>query len=371
MKKLLVLVLAAVMTLALSVPAFAAYEGEGGVYTFPTTYSENEYAGQIIKFLDEKLQELSDGKISLDIYWGGTVMASGEEIEAIGSGMFDMTLIGQSNYTAELSLLNFPSQVSTGYADSVKLMDTIAFENEKTAPYVQAEIEENNLKMLGSLPGGSNSFITKTEYTSLDEMKGITLGIGMNQSAMEALGFTVVSMMPWDYYDQLSRGVAEAGYMSTTALVSMGLQEVTPFFLADGTYTAGNFITINLDRWNEMSEEDQAVFVEASKAAQEYAIEIAGTMDEEVSEEIEAAGGKLQSLGEEDGAKVLEAFFETGVADAKGYAIAADTVEAMDIIIAEVAAMNGFEVPDVEATVAQTGDSDGESADGESADLEG
>ena len=155
---------------------------------------------------------------------------TGEELDFVGQGGVDMTLIGQSQYTNVLSLLNFPSQVLGGYEDSVALIDDIAFHNEATKDAVQAEIEANNVVMLGSMPGGSNSFITKNEYKTLDEMKGIKMGIGMNQTAMEMLGFNVVAMMPWDYYDSLSRSVADAGYMSTSALVSMSLQEVTPYF---------------------------------------------------------------------------------------------------------------------------------------------
>ena len=154
-------------------------------FTVTTTYSENEFAGQAIQELDKQLQELSGGKLALDVYYGGTMAGTGEELTFVGEGGVDMTLIGQSQYANVLSLLNFPSQVLTGYADSVKLMDDIAFNNEATKDAVQAEIEANNVVMLGSLPGGSNSFITKKEYTTLADMKGIKLGVGMNQTAME------------------------------------------------------------------------------------------------------------------------------------------------------------------------------------------
>ncbi|MBQ9032325.1 MAG: TRAP transporter substrate-binding protein DctP [Parasporobacterium sp.] len=345
-KRLLAIVLTLVMvcSMAFAVSAQEAIAPQSLVLT--TTYSENEFAGQFISFLKDKLAELSDGAISVEIYWGGTYAAMGEELAFVGAGGADMSVIGQSMYTDKLSLLNFPSQVLTGFEDSINLMDTIAFRNEKTAPLVQEEIEKSNIHMLGSMPGGSNSFITKREYTSLADMKGLKLGIGMNQTAMEALGFNVVAMMPWDYYDQLSRGVAEVGYMSSAALVSMSLQEVMPYFLKDGTYTAGNFITINLDKWNSFDDATKAVFEEAVKATQEFACETAGTMDDGVKEAVETAGGALNMLGEEDAALVQKAFFETGVADARIFAGAAGTGDAMEVVLQEVAAMLGMELPE-------------------------
>lgn len=108
-------------------------------------------------------------------------------------------------------IFNFPSQVLTGFADSIALLDTIAFENEATAPLVQAEIEKNGVHMIGSMPGGSNAFITKTEYTSLDDMKGLKLGIGMNQSAMEIILAEVAKMINLDVPEYAESEMAAGG----------------------------------------------------------------------------------------------------------------------------------------------------------------
>ncbi|MCF0229825.1 MAG: TRAP transporter substrate-binding protein DctP [Parasporobacterium sp.] len=373
MKKTVIsLAAAAVLTASMTATAFAGEAIAPDTFTLTTTFSENEYCGEILTHLNEELQTLSDGALSLDIYWGGTVAGAGEELAFVGEGGLDMTVIGQSQYTSVLPLLNFPSQVITSYEDSINLIDSIAFTNEKTKDFVQAEIESNNVHMIGSMPGGTNAFITKTEYKSIDEMKGLKLGIGMNQSAMESLGFNVVTMMPWDYYDQLSRGVADAGYMSISALISMSLQEVTPFFLADGTYTAGNIITMNLDRWNALSDAAKAVFEQAVANTQKYACEIAVNMDADAETKIIEAGGALNKLGAEDAARVQQAFFTTGTGDARGYALSAGKTDEMEVILAEVAAYIGLDVPDTAATVAaDAGDSEGgESAEGESADGE-
>lgn len=322
-----------------------ALSGAETVLKLTTTFSQNEYAGQLIEYLKGQIEELSGGKMSLKIAYGGTEVGMGEELDFVGAGAYDMTVIGQSQYTDKLSLLNFPSQTLGGYEDAVGLIDTIAFKNETTAPLVQAEIEKNGVHMIGSLPGGSNAFITKTEYTSLDQMKGLKMGIGMNQTAMEKLGFNVVTMMPWDYYDQLSRGIADAGYMSAGALVSMSLQEVMPYFLMDGTFTAGNLITINLDKWNSLDADSQKVLEDAVAATQEYSYQLAADLDTDVVTAVESKGGKVNTLGEADAKTVQQVFFETGVADARGYAANAGTTEDMEVVLAAVADYVGLSLP--------------------------
>lgn len=345
-KKLVAFGLTAALCVGLAGSAFAGEAAAPQNLTLTTTFSQNEYAGQLITHFLEKVDELSDGAIQIDVFWGGTAAATGEELSFVGGGSFDMTVIGQSMYTDVLTLMNFPSQVLGGYEDSVNLIDYICFDNEETAPLIGAEIEAQNVHMLGALPGGSNAFITKTEYTSLDEMQGLKLGIGMNQSAMEELGFNVVSMMPWDYYDQLSRGMADAGYMSVSALVSMSLQEVMPFFLKDGTYTAGNLITINLDKWNSFDDASKAIFEEAMEDTQAFSYTIASSMDDESVAAIEEAGGALNILGEEDAAKVQKAFFTTGVADSRMFAQNSGKSEEMETILQTVADYIGLALPE-------------------------
>lgn len=349
-KKLLTLGLTAALCTGIAAQGLAGEAAPAEIapqnLTLITTYSQNEYAGQLITHLQEKLDELSNGAIQMEVYWGGTVAAVKEQLSFVSTGSMDMTILGQSTYTDVLSLMNFPSQVLGGYEDSVNLIDYICFDNEETAPLVEAEIEKQNVHMIGSLPAGSNAFITKTEYGSLDEMKGLKLGIGVHQSAMESLGFNVVTMMPWDYYDQLSRGMADAGYMSVSALVSLKLQEVMPYFYKDGTYTAGNLVTINLDRWNSFDDATRALFEEAVEDTQAYAFETVGSMDDEAVTAIEAVGGSLNTLSEEDGARVQKAFFAAGVEDARAYAANAGTVDEMEIVLQAVAEYVGLELPE-------------------------
>ncbi len=316
-------------------------QAEAMSLTFTTTYNQTETAGLMIQHFVDQLNELSDGAISVDVYWGGTLSQTGEELDFVGSGAADMTLIGQATYADKLALLNFPSQVLGGYEEACDLMDTIAFDNADTSALVSAQVEGNNVKMLTSLAAGSNAFVAKEAYTSLADMAGKKLGVGMQQSAFESLGFNVVTVMPWDYYDNLSRGIADIGYMSTSGLVSMKIQEVTPYFMADGTYTAGNFITINLDKWNAMSDANKEIFQKAADNTQAYSIELLSNADKEAGETIAAAGGSLITLPEADCKKIQEALFDISLTDARANASNAGCGDDMETILKVVAEKTG------------------------------
>lgn len=313
--------------------------------TLTTAYSETEMAGQVISHFIEYLNQKSNGAVQIEVYWGGTLASNTEELNFAGTGAADMTVVNQSAYTDVLSLMNFPSQVSGGYQAAVDFMDNIIFENEATAPLIRAQIEAQNVKMLGSVATGSNTFVSKEEAGSLADLTGRKLGVGMNQSAFEALGFSgVVTVMPWDYYDNLSRGIADVGYMSASALVSMSVQEVTPYFLMDGTYVAGNFMTINLDKWNSMSDAQKALFEEAMEDTAAYSVELAQQLDEDAEAIIEAAGGKVSILSKEDTKAVQEALFNTSVTDCRSFAQAAGCGEDMETVLSAVSEYLGIEM---------------------------
>ena len=311
--------------------------------TFTTTYSEADTAGELLNYFVSYIEDASNGSITFEIYWGGTYAADGEELSFVGSGAVDMTMIGQSSYTDVLSLLNFPSQAGS-YEEAIELMDYITFEDETTSPLILAQIEAQNVKMLGSTVSGSNGFCFSSEYDSLAEMAQNVLGVGMNIAAFEACGFSVTSTMPWDYYDSLSRGVVDCGYLTISSLLSMSIEEVCPYFYLDGTYTAGNFFTINLDVWNAMSEDTQALFEEATDATQEFSIELCYSDDEESAETIEAAGGSLNELSDEDKETIRTAFFQTGVEDARSYASDAGCTDEMETVLSVVSEQVGIDL---------------------------
>ena len=311
---------------------------EAVALTLTTTFSETEFAGQVVTYFKQYLEENSGGNVTLDVYWGGTLANSSEELSFVSAGAADMSLLNQSNYTDVLPLLNFPSQIygDEGFQGSVDIFEYVMKENEETKALIDAQNEAQNVYMLGAMPAGTNCFVSKTPCTTLADLTKLKLGAGINLSAFESLGFNVVSIMPQDYYDSLSRGIVDTGYMPISVFVSMSMQEVTPYFVCDGSYTAGNFFTINLDKWNSLSADTQQLLEDAMDATQKYSVDLSISATEDATATIEAAGGSVVYLSDEDQTAIRDALFTTSVSDAKSYAQTADCVEEMNTVLSAV-----------------------------------
>lgn len=312
-------------------PAGPAYDSVK--LMFATTYNEMETSGQAITYFTDYITEKSNGAITFDIKWGGTVANTGEELSFLQAGAFDMSVLGQSQYSAVFPLLNFPGQTDDSQEKCVDYFNYIVYENEATASLIQAQIEAQGVKMLGFMGNGGNAFAAKKELSTLDELNDYKLGVGMNHSAFESLGFVVQALMPWDAYDSLSKGVVDVAYMSTAPMIALKWHEVAPYFVSVNEYSAGNYITISLDRWNSFNADTQALFQEAMKATTDYSVQL---MDEEmasVEDTLTAAGGKMLSLNEADTQALFEALWNVAITDCRALAQSGNCVTEMETVL--------------------------------------
>ena len=326
MKKILAIVLALVMVFALAACGGNQTGNNGGntgtgydnvQLMFSTTFNEMETSGQAIKYFCDYITEKSEGAITFDIKWGGTLAGTGEELSFLQAGAFDMSVLGQSQYSDVFALLNFPGQTDGSQQKCVDYFNYIVYENEETANLINAQVEAQGVKMLGFMANGGNAFCFKKDITSFADMAGLKIGVAMNQAAFESLGFSIYNMFPWDGYEALSKGMADCSYMAMGPMTMLSWHEVAPYFVNANEYTAGNYFTISLDRWNSFTADTKALFEEAMKATTAYSIELANEQMAGVEAALTAVGGKLSSLSEADTAALYELLWTLAVGDAR------------------------------------------------------
>ena len=300
---------------------------------FSTTYNEMESSGQAITYFTNYITEKSGGAITFDIKWGGTLAGTGEELSFLQAGAFDMSVLGQSQYSDVFALLNFPGQTNESQQKCVDYFNHIVYENPETSALINAQVEAQGVKVLGFMANGGNAFCFKQDITSFSEMAGLKLGVAMNQAAFESLGFSIYNMFPWDGYEALSKGMADASYMSMGPMIMLSWHEVAPYFVNVNEYTAGNYFTISLDKWNSFSADTQALFEEAMDATTAYSIQLVAEQLAGVEAALTAAGGKLSSLSEADTQALYEKLWTLAVGDARMLAQNGNCVTEMETVL--------------------------------------
>ncbi len=312
---------------------------------FSTVYNETETGGQIIKHFQDYISELTGGAIEMNIFWGGTLFSDAEALDGVNSGAVNMTALGHMPHLATLNYLAFPGFAPGGSQAALDYFDTLMFEDPETSALIQQEAADNGIIYLNVLAGGANAFCTTYEFTDLDSMISGSKSFGnMDAAIFEKLGFQVTSVGPGDCYDALQRGLIDSTQMGLAPMVSMGWEEVASYWALDGTYTAGNMFTANLDWWNSLTDAQRQAIQQACDEVEEYS---AGIYDDSIASDCatieEKTGNKMVEFSDADIDRVWAATFDAKADSAMETAKANGKEEGMTKILEKAAEITGYD----------------------------
>ncbi len=312
---------------------------------FSTIYNETETGGQIIKHFEEYISNLTGGAITMNIFWGGTLFSDAEALDGVNSGAVNMTALGHMPHLATLNYLAFPGFAPGGTKAALDYFDTLMFKDPETSALIQQEAADNGIIYLNVLAGGANAFCTTYEFTDLDSMISGSKSFGnMDAAIFEKLGFQVTSVGPGDCYDALQRGLIDSTQMGLAPMVSMGWEEVASYWALDGTYTAGNMFTANLEWWNGLTDAQRQAIQQACDEVEEYS---AGIYDESIASDCatieEKTGNKMVEFSDADVERVWAATFDAKADAAMQTAEANGKAEGMTKILEKAAEITGYD----------------------------
>ena len=348
MKKYLRIVsflLMAAMVLSLS--AFAAEEDPQVNIVMSTSKNQTETAGIMLDYFCDYVEEKSGGSITFSRNYGGVIASTGEEFDYVSGGAIDLTCLQASSFGSQIPLFQFPSSPNGSSENAVAYGEYLLYENEETSALIAQEAEENNIKYLGFLAGGASVIVSTFEVDELSDFFSVKFGTGVDIPAYEAIGFNCVTMMPPDGYESLERGVVDCTVMSFVPTVQMKWYEVAPYYYYVGTYAIGNPITLNLDVWNSLSENQQAILTEAGLATTAYSLEYINGVEADCVKEIEDAGGSVNNLSDEDLAYYFGIKYSAMVQDAYNRAKEMGCEDDMAVILQAAADFLDVDVSDV------------------------
>ena len=312
---------------------------------FSTVYNETETGGQIIKHFEEYISNLTGGAITMNIFWGGTLFSDAEALDGVNSGAVNMTALGHMPHLATLNYLAFPGFAPGGTQAALDYFDTLMFKDPETSALIQQEAADNGIIYLNVLAGGANAFCTTYEFTDLDSMISGSKSFGnMDAAIFEKLGFQVTSVGPGDCYDALQRGLIDSTQMGLAPMVSMGWEEVASYWALDGTYTAGNMFTANLEWWNGLTDAQRQAIQQACDEVEEYS---AGIYDDSIASDCatieEKTGNKMVEFSDADVERVWAATFDAKADAAMQTAEANGKAEGMTKILEKAAEITGYD----------------------------
>lgn len=290
MKKLTVML---VLILALCVSASAMAET---VLQLGTTVNEQDSFQVAAEKFAELVAERTNGEYKIEIYPNGTLGGESEMLDSMSMGMLDMGIITSGpfvNFSEDMGVLDMPFLFASN-EEAYKILDG------EIGKELLATLEDAGLKGLAYAERGFRNVTNSVRpVTSAADLAGLKLRVMENEvytATFKALGVNAVPMAWSEALTAMQQGTIEGEENPINVIYSYGLWDYGQKYVTlDRHSYATAIITMSLDKFNELDEATQQIFVEAAQEAAEY--ERAWVADQEA--------GQLETI-KSNGVEVVE-----------------------------------------------------------------
>lgn len=291
MKKLLALVL--VLMMALGATAALAEEQQVTL-TYAEVNPEDSLMGKTANAFKEKVEELTNGSITVNIQFSGVMGAEGDVLDTMigGGGTIDLARV------ATFSLTSYGAQRTSLLSVPYTFEGREHFWNFAASDMGAELLNEPSevglgVKGLFYVEEGFRHFFFKNQVTGLEDLKGMKLRVSTDPTMtgmVEGLGAnpTVVSFT--ELYTSLSSGVVDGAEQPIVNYQSNAFNEVAPCMILDAHTLGCAEVIITEVAWNKLSEAQQAAVVEAGKYASEFNAGLSESIEEECKAQLIEGG---------------------------------------------------------------------------------
>jgi len=211
---------------------------------------------QLVQPLAKEIDKATNGQVKIISYPGETLLKAADTYDGVVKGIADIG-ISCFSYTRG----RFP-------ISEVFELPGVTYNNSKSASKVAWEgikqlnpKEVQDTKLLMVITTGPGDLFTKAPVRNLDDIKGMEIrATGLSAATLKALGATPVAMPQSEAYESLSKGVVKGNLGPIEVLQGWKQAEVTKYLTKTPfLYNTLFFVTMNLDKWNSLSPENQKI----------------------------------------------------------------------------------------------------------------
>ena len=279
---------AALIAGAISVPAYA----EDVINAVHFTPTQVGFAQSFLRFVD-KVNEMGEGVVRIDVRGGPEVIPNTQLGAAQQSGLIDMI-----NNPAGLYLEIVPEGDAFSAAT---ITPWEARENGGWELIDQIYQDKGNAKLIAWVDTGVGFHIWSVEEPQLaDDGMLVFDDLVLRASPLykqffDSIGAQAVVMPMGDTYTALERGMINGLAYPSIGYKAFGWDKFTRYRVDPAFFGMDVLISMNLDAWNDLSDESKAIL---DQAAQEF--------EREASEAIMKEDQDTRTLMEEEGMEVVE-----------------------------------------------------------------
>jgi len=270
----------------------------GGDETFTLTYvsylGENTPIGLASQWWADEVAERSDGRISVEMYFGAALLPPDEVYAALVDGRVDVAVTAPVYYPeaspyTEVGMLPFQTKNA---AASSAAMNQLAAES----PELDDEWAARGLRTLTYIAPAPHVLGTQIPLESWKDLAGLNIrALGQTAMVLEGAGAQAVAVPIGELYESLQRGIVDGyGHIWFDLAASLRLVEQAQYLTDDGIGVYGmSHLLTSTALWEELPADLQAVVGEVSDEFAVTVSEFNVDTDIQACEVIQEAGTEL------------------------------------------------------------------------------
>ncbi|MFD1413345.1 TRAP transporter substrate-binding protein [Oceanobacillus jeddahense] len=275
----------------------AGDDSETEVLRVAFNQNENHPQYKALESFGEKFNELTDGQYELEVSPNELLGGQRETVELVQSGTIDMAVVGGSlmeNFNQDFVVFNLPYVF-----DSIEHQMQVINDQEIVSGLYRS-VEDEGMIIAGGFHGGVRNVYNNQQpvYTpgDMNSLKIRVMESDTNVQMMELMGGIGTPMGQGEVYTAIQSGVLEGGENNELIYNELAHFEVAPYYSLTQHLMVPDYLIINSDRFNGMSDEYQEIFMEELSAAIDLEVELFDTEVQEAMEAAENAGAEFNEV---------------------------------------------------------------------------
>ncbi|MCG7600441.1 TRAP transporter substrate-binding protein [Halomonas sp. McH1-25] len=250
-------------TLTAAVLGALAFNAQAAEYewTFQTSETSGEPQFEMKKEWAENVEQMSGGRIAIEILPVGAVVQANQTLQAVKSGILQGHLTDPSYFTGQNPAFGMIGNLVGAWSDPYDFLDYM--NNAGGEELYNKLVEPYGLHLIGAAATGLESLPSTKPVRSVEDMQGLKLRApeGMVYNIFEKAGATPVNLPGSEVYTGLEKGVIDAAdYTVFATNQAQGLHDFAPYPLYPGFHSLPMVaVSINNEIWQGLPDDLKAI----------------------------------------------------------------------------------------------------------------
>ena len=248
---------------------------------------------EAVKYFGELVKDRTQGRYSVEVYHSAQLGQEADTIEQVRSGVIDLNRVSMAPWNSLVPLTMIPSlpYLFTSPDHARKVMAG------EIGDEVAKGFDQHGVVVIAFYDGGARSFYNaKKPISAVADMAGLKFRVIQSDVFVDmvgALGATATPMPYGEVYSSIETGVIDGAENNFPSYESAKHFEVAKNYSLDEHTIVPEVFVMSKTAWDQLSEEDKAIFKQAGKESMEKQWELWDARVAQSRKIVEDAGSQI------------------------------------------------------------------------------